>query len=139
MYFKRRLLISALLLCLLQAPAAHADTVGLVAAEQHSANSMYRVVVEQHPQPIPLNQIHQWQIKVAGSDGSIIENAKISVAGGMPAHNHGLPTAPQVTEELSPGIYLVEGMKFQMGGEWQVTFTIQSEQITDAVTFELVL
>jgi hypothetical protein len=139
MYFKWRLVISALLFCLLQTTPAHSDKGGIVAAEQLSANSVYRVVVDRHPEPIPLNRIHQWQIKVAGSDGSIIENAQISVAGGMPAHNHGLPTAPQVTQELSPGTYLVEGMKFQMGGKWQVTFTIQSELTTDAVTFELVL
>ena len=34
----------------------------------------------------------------------------------MPEHNHGFPTAPRVTENLGEGDYLLEGMRFNMGG-----------------------
>ena len=72
-------------------------------------------------------------------DGKPVENAEVTVSGGMPMHNHGLPTAPQVTKELSPGQYLVEGLKFQMGGRWEVSFEINANDTTDSATFKLKL
>ena len=53
-------------------------------------------------------------------------DAAITVDGDMPQHGHGLPTRPQVTKHLGNGDYLVEGMKFQMGGWWVVDFTIDA-------------
>ena len=47
--------------------------------------------------PVPLNRIHAWTLHLQTSDGAIVENAEVSVDGGMPAHNHGLATAPAVT------------------------------------------
>jgi hypothetical protein len=57
----------------------------------------------------------------------------------MPQHGHGLPTAPQVTEYLGNGDYLVEGMKFQMGGWWEVRFNITAGDLNDTITFNLTL
>ena len=99
----------------------------------------FRASVQSDVSPIELNRIHQWQLTLTNAEGQPVENARIAVSGGMPAHNHGLPTAPRVTQELSPGVYLVEGMKFQMGGSWIVNFKISAQQLTDTVTFELSL
>jgi len=60
--------------------------------------------------------MHSWILRLETLDGQPVRNAEITVAGGMPKHNHGLPTAPQVTRELGNGDYLVEGIKFQMAG-----------------------
>jgi hypothetical protein len=57
----------------------------------------------------------------------------------MPQHGHGLPTRPQVTRALGDGTYLVEGMKFQMGGWWVVDFTIEVNGQSDSVRFNLAL
>ena len=54
-------------------------------------------------------------------------------------HDHGLPTAPRVTETLGEGDYLLEGMKFQMPGHWVVTLAIDAGEGDDSVTFELML
>ena len=51
----------------------------------------------------------------------------IQVSGDMPEHRHGMPTQPQVTQNLGGGDYLVEGMRFQMGGWWAVTFAIDAD------------
>jgi hypothetical protein len=71
--------------------------------------------------------------------GEVVESAVITVDGGMPAHNHGLPTAPEVTGYLCNGDYLVEGMMFQMPGHWQVNFVINAGGQSDSVIINLVL
>jgi hypothetical protein len=51
----------------------------------------------------------------------------------MPQHGHGLPTRPRVTRELAGGVYEVGGVRFNMGGWWELKFTIGG----DTVTFNL--
>jgi hypothetical protein len=88
---------------------------------------------------IVINQMHSWTLHVETADGQPVENAAILVDGGMPQHGHGLSTVPQVTEYLGNGDYLVEGMKFQMGGWWEVRFDITAGDTNDTVTFNLTL
>ena len=64
-----------------------------------------------------------------------VQDATITLDGDMPQHGHGLPTQPRVTKYLGNGDYLVEGMKFQMGGWWLVDFTMGADSQTDAVHF----
>jgi hypothetical protein len=87
----------------------------------------------------PINQIHTWTLQVTTPDGRPVENATIAVDGDMPQHGHGLPTRPQVTQYLGDGQYLVEGIRFQMGGWWIMTFEITAGDRTDGVTFNLQL
>jgi len=81
-----------------------------------SNGGVYRVSYTPRRGPIVINQIHAWTIHVATLDNRPITDAAITVDGDMPQHGHGLPTRPQVTKHLGNGDYLVEGMKFQMGG-----------------------
>ena len=62
--------------------------------------------------------MHQWTLHVERADGTPVDDATITVDGDMPQHGHGMPTQPQVTENLGNGDYLVDGLKFQMGGWW---------------------
>jgi hypothetical protein len=55
----------------------------------------------------------------------------------MPAHGHGLPTQPYLREALGNGRYVVDGMKFNMGGYWVVDIGINAGQTHDDVRFEL--
>jgi hypothetical protein len=88
---------------------------------------------------IPINQIHQWTLHVEHADGTPVEDATIAVDGDMPQHGHGLPTRPRVTQNLGNGDYLVDGMKFQMGGWWLMDFTITADGQTDVVHFNMML
>lgn len=72
-------------------------------------------------------------------DGKPVENASITLNGGMPQHGHGLPTEPVVSQYLGNGDYLVEGMKFQMTGWWVVNFYVNAGGKSDQVTFNLML
>jgi len=104
-----------------------------------SENGLFRVSWNSDPVSPPLNQIHTWTIHVETADGQAIDKAEITVDGGMPQHGHGLPTSPQVTQNLGNGDYLVEGMKFQMLGWWEVRFLISANGQSDTVTFNLTL
>jgi hypothetical protein len=104
-----------------------------------TTNGLFSATYEPQVETIAINQIHTWTIHVETPDGEPVENAEITVDGGMPQHGHGLPTAPQVTEYLGNGDYLVEGMKFNMSGWWTLTFDIDAEGATDDVTFNLIL
>jgi hypothetical protein len=104
-----------------------------------SEHSSYQVSYIPELSPIPINQIQTWTLQVTDADGQPVEDAEITVEGGMPQHGHGLPTAPLVTESLGNGQYRVEGMKFHMPGWWVTTFKIARNGTTDSATFNLML
>lgn len=101
-----------------------------------SKTGLYRVRAET-PEPIRVGRIHEMRVHVETADGRPAEDATLSVDGGMPDHGHGLPTQPRVTANLGAGEYLVEGMKYNMGGWWVVRVSIESESGADEVVFNL--
>ena len=109
------------------------------ATTRSSDNGLFKVSYTASTGTVPVNQMHQWTLHVETADGQVVEDAIISVDGDMPQHGHGMPTRPQVTEYLGNGNYLVEGMRFQMGGWWVMDFTITANGQTDAVHFDMML
>ena len=81
--------------------------------------------------------MHSWTLHVETEDGEPVTGATIEVEGGMPAHDHGLPTAPRVTEELGDGDYRLDGVRFHMGGQWELVFRIRAGDIEDIVVVTL--
>lgn len=106
---------------------------------QRTDDGMYLISYESKLQPITINRIHNWVVHVETSDGSPVDDAMVTLIGGMPGHDHGLPTMPLATQYLGDGDYLVEGMKFHMNGWWQITISITVESSYDSVTFDLQL
>ena len=74
--------------------------------------------------PLAINRMHSWQIRLLDSEDNPVSDAAVSVQGGMPEHDHGLPTSPVVSTTGTPGIYLLQGMRFHMPGQWQLSITI---------------
>ncbi|MFN7134666.1 MAG: FixH family protein [Myxococcales bacterium] len=89
--------------------------------------------------PVPLRKLHTWTIEVRDRDGRPVDGATLTVDGGMPDHGHGLPTQPAVREAIGGGRYVVDGMKFNMGGYWVVDVTVSGSAGKDTVRFELML
>lgn len=87
------------------------------------------IVLHSQVSPIPLNQMHSWTIEIQAdqpiASNTLWESAVIRVSGGMPAHNHGLATSPQVTDYLGDGRFLLEGVRFHMAGVWILQLQIQ--------------
>jgi len=99
----------------------------------------YRVSYRSKLQPIAINRIHSWVFHVETPAGTPVTGAMISVSGGMPKHNHGLPTAPRMTAELGNGDYLVAGIRFHMHGYWELLVEIDVNGRRDAVIIPLTL
>ena len=87
--------------------------------------------------PIEINRIHSWILHIRNADGEPVTDADISVSGGMPRHDHGMPTRPRVTREIGDGNYRLDGMRFHMGGYWEIVVTITTADGQHIVTLPL--
>lgn len=85
--------------------------------------------------PAPIGRYHNWSIVLTDEKQVPVQTASIAVSGGMPTHGHGLPTTPQVTQNLGNGHFLIEGMLFNMSGQWLVRINIAAEGKSDVVDF----
>jgi hypothetical protein len=109
------------------------------AASWTSQRGMFVVSYRSTLEPIQINKLHAWLIHIENAAGEAVVGATIEASGGMPAHNHGLPTRPRVTAELGGGDYRLDGMRFHMAGQWQVTLRISADGNTDTVVIALTL
>lgn len=121
--------VVAAFLLALPGPAPYAE-------EWMSDRGIFTVSFESSLDPIEINRMHSWTLFLT-RDGAPVEGAELIVAGGMPEHDHGMPTRPRVTAELGAGRYLLEGMRFHMNGYWEVTIEIESGPTRDRIIIQL--
>lgn len=114
-------------LLLAQAGTVHADEESLVVTYTTPSG------------PPKINQMHSWVLHVESADGVPVEHAEITVTGGMPEHDHGLPTQPRIVDELGAGDYRLDGMRFHMSGYWEIELTITTGQASTVVVIPLQL
>ena len=86
--------------------------------------------------PLSINTMHSWHIRVLDRDDQILELEELNVFGGMPEHDHGLPTQPQVTRRLDNGDYLLEGVRFHMQGHWELQIEFQYAGVDDTAIID---
>lgn len=120
-----------------------AGLVSVLAAESNPVLSATtaegtRVEIYSDLSPLVINRIHTWHVRVLDTEGRHLP-AQLSISGGMPDHDHGMPTSPQVTGQLENGDYLLEGMRFHMPGAWQllIELTIDGTAQTAVIDFNL--
>ena len=99
----------------------------------------FKIEIYSELSPLSINTIHSWHIRVLDRDDEILELEELNVFGGMPEHDHGLPTQPEVTMRLDNGDYLLEGVRFHMQGHWelQIEFQYAGADDTAIIDFEL--
>ena len=113
---------------------------GLDLALRRSTDAgLYIVQVGPVEPGIRIGRMHAWTLALADKRSRPIDTARIAIDGGMPQHGHGLPSAPAVTQALGDGRFLIEGMKFNMRGWWEIDLSIDGPAGTDTITFNLVL
>lgn len=105
------------------------------AVTQPSENGEYVFSLHSTDPKIPFKKIHNWIVHIETKDGKPLEGAKVFVFGGMPAHRHGFPTKPRVKKYLGDGDYLVEGIKFNMPGVWEMRFNIKDGNKSGRVVY----
>ncbi len=107
--------------------------------DRPTANDRYRIAIHPLAEPIVINRIHAWEIRLRTASGESVPGARIIVGGGMPQHGHGFPTQPRVTKDLGNGRYLLEGMKFSMPGWWEIKLMVDAPSGADEVKFNKII
>jgi hypothetical protein len=104
-----------------------------------SADGLYRATIRPQGDSIPKGKLQRWTLHLETANGAAVDSVTVAVDGGMPQHGHGLPTKPRVTRALGNGDHLVEGMKFNMGGWWEVRFRVDGAPGRDSIVFNVKL
>ena len=104
-----------------------------------SEGGLYRGTIRPQGDSIPQGRLQSWTLHLETAAGQPVSAAEVTVDGGMPQHGHGLPTKPRVTRHDANGDHLVEGLKFNMGGWWVVSFHVSAAAGTDSLVFNLKL
>jgi len=103
-----------------------------------SAHGVFRVSYDTSLHPIPINTMHTWTVHLADANGRPVTDATIQISGDMPGHGHGLPTAPRA-RSLGGGDYALEGMQFQMSGDWYVDLEIEAAGKADTLRIDFTI
>jgi cytochrome c peroxidase len=102
---------------------------------QTSVNGRYRVSVRPGSRPVRMNEWQEWLIHIARRDGAPLSLREVALDGGMPAHGHGLPTAPTVAAAGPSGTFAARGVRFNMAGRWELRVLIADREGADAASF----
>lgn len=89
--------------------------------------------------PEPINHLHGLDLALAAPDGTPVDGARITLTGKRQFAPNPLPTLPQVAPAPGPGNYRVEGLRFHMPGDWHLVFDIETAQIHDRATLDVVV
>ena len=116
----------------------------LMSAQEDDANwtsqrGLFVVSYQSDLEPLQINKLHAWVLHIEDLNGIPVIGAHIEASGGMPMHDHGLPTYPRVTEELGNGDYRLDGMRFHMTGAWEIEIAISTADKTDTVVVTVTL
>lgn len=105
---------------------------------RQSSSGLYTATL-QPTESLRPRKLQTVQVALTDAEGHLVDGAVITVDGGMPQHGHGLPTQPRVTKALGRGEYVIEGVRFNMGGWWEFKLAIAGKEGADTVTFNLAL
>ncbi len=123
-----------LVLCLTLAPFAGAQSnkfelVGLAKQLQASLSPV--------DGQIQIGRYQRWRLTLRSAEGKLLSDASVRVQGGMPEHGHGLPTQPQVSSGGTPGEYFIEGLRFNMAGQWLLLIDVSAPGHRDRLRLAL--
>ncbi|MDQ1850749.1 FixH family protein [Gemmobacter fulvus] len=130
-FLLKHLRLSAFALTLsLGLPASAADFTAL--GEQ----AIFQVTLTSLSGDLKIGDFEEFEIAIVDSSGAPVAGATVVFSGGMPGHGHGFPTAPTVSE-IGGGLYKLEGVKFSMGGAWEINLTISADSKTDTASVQI--
>lgn len=114
------------------------------ALDYRASNEGYQLQLQSAHSP-QLNKLQQWRATLSTSkesvDFSTLDIRQIRISGGMPAHGHGLPTSPKAVnlEHIAKDkvAFTIQGLKFQMWGDWVVGIKLPQMEQPLVVPFTL--
>jgi cytochrome c peroxidase len=129
-----RLVAAPIVLALALAMQAGASaTAGSVHVSERGG---YRVRVEPATEPLVLNAWQRVLLHVERTDDAPLALLALSVDGGMPAHGHGLPSAPRVRSANGQD-FVIEGLRFNMAGRWELRVLLSDRAGNDLAVVPL--
>jgi hypothetical protein len=105
-------------------------------AARPSAGGSFVATMDVTP-PLRIGHFLAARLHIIDRAGLPVEGAMVQIDGGMPQHGHGLPTRPRVSHEPGGGTYVIDGLKFNMGGWWQLRIAIVAGAAADSVIFNV--
>jgi hypothetical protein len=133
------LLTGVLAVVYLTAPQPPQRIVSEITGSKKTTNGLFVARLAPERGVVRQGELQSWLLTLKTASGAPVEGAAIAISGGMPQHDHGLPTSPQATDYLGNGRYRIEGLKFTMSGLWQLHFAISAAAGSDSVVFNVVL
>lgn len=103
-----------------------------------SEQGHFRVSYTPEPDPVPLNQYFRLKVQVQNSQNQLLDDVNIAVDAGMPEHNHGMNSQPEV-KKLGPGVFEVRGLLFHMPGYWEIYVDVMQDGRKERAIFGLTL
>ena len=104
-----------------------------------SKSGTYSVTIYPKQTNYTIGDYHDWFIEVRDTADKPLTDLRIGVTGGMVAHGHGLPTQPVVSSHINNGKYRIEGMLFNMSGNWTLIFHFRNAGFNDQAIFDIEL
>jgi hypothetical protein len=89
----------------------------------------YVVTWRSEPAPLPLDESFDLVVHVRPREARAAD-LTLAVDAVMPLHQHGMNVVPAI-HALGDGSFRVEGMFFQMAGDWELHFDISEGAITE--------
>jgi hypothetical protein len=140
MTMRRKIFLTLSLITFTALSACMTPPTGLnLSLDRPTSQQRYRVEVHSLADPIAINKMHAWEIRLRSPSDEPVSGASFTVGGGMPQHGHGFPTQPKVTKDFGDGRYLLEGMKFSMPGWWELKLKVDGASGVDEITFNTII
>ncbi len=104
-------------------------------------SGLYRVSYLTVPAPPVAGELFEVKVTVLdASSGKPVAGARVEVDARMPAHGHGMETAPVTSPDPQrAGVYETQGMKFHMPGEWTILVDIGGGARPDRIEFPYIM
>lgn len=104
-----------------------------------AADSALEATLSPEAGSVRIGQYQNWLLQLSGTALDPNGTTLLRITGGMPEHGHGLPTRPQFSATTTPGQYRIEGLRFNMQGNWLIIIDIVHSGQPERLTFELAL
>jgi uncharacterized GH25 family protein len=104
-------------------------------ATQHDLN----LTLQPGKTPIPVGRHHHWLALLKRDNGTPVQGARLTVTGGMRGHGHGMPSQPLVKATDQPGVYRIDGMLFNMYGQWNILVHVKTSNAESTIDIPIEL
>jgi hypothetical protein len=108
-------------------------------ARVETVSGKYLIQYQFNPDSVPKNEHFSVKISLSlKNENTMPDGLTIKVNADMPSHGHGMNTEPEI-KQLSSGEFLVDGLLFHMGGDWELYIDVMEDGIPDRATIPLKL